>query len=694
MEDRGLLNIKDDLQSHFTCGSCKIFFKSIGSLHEHLFKHVEEASYSFCGKTRTAFPKCESLDACTQTDLSDLDFGELCFEYTDSFDDSVTDNEDGTKGEMENIDMNLNDVDTKPNGENQHLATVNDLTDDKMLELPLSAFSDAKPREKTKKDKDSGNMVKRGRGRPKKNSVNDKNDSMDDKMLELSAITEAIPRDEMKQDEDLGNKERRGRGRQKKNCESSVNDMIDLRDDKMLEFSAVPHANPRDKTKQDEDSGNEVRRGRGRPKKNSESSVNDKNIKEKNEEESDSEWNPRDIDKIKMGPTKVHRTRNKTNELNESVEPDPETKAKLERLLIRKRATPRDKTKQDETENKIKRPRGRPKVVFESSDLNEENRACMVEYKEFDAEDDKQGENRPKKYVFLRTQVECEYCHKIFKSYYLPYHMKVIHREKEGTVKCDICFKWIVAHQKRNHDRVTHNIQKPPPLPPSMYGLLTYQCEKCGKTVKKTQKHYHEKRHSLDLISDSPLVCDVCGYVCPSMMVFKSHSRKHSKEKYHCNQVNCNFVCISKSELEEHQSRHKPSMPCNICGKLFINKAHIGRHIRSVHMGEKHHQCSGCGKMFYSKYNMRAHYQEQHTDVCYTCSYCSRIFKHRSVFQKHLKTHTGQKNYICHICNHGFIQSTPFWAHMKKKHGTSKEEAVAIRKKHIAEQNERKIAQS
>ena len=66
VNDRSLLKMESVI--YFQCGSCKHSFESIGSLHKHLFEHIEDASYSFCGKTRTAFPKYEPIDAFTQTD--------------------------------------------------------------------------------------------------------------------------------------------------------------------------------------------------------------------------------------------------------------------------------------------------------------------------------------------------------------------------------------------------------------------------------------------------------------------------------------------------------------------------------------------------------------------------------------------------------------------------------------------------
>ena len=525
----------------------------------------------------------------------------------------------------------------------------------------------------------------------------------------------------IKPDETLGNELENEDGGLEESCENSCNDKTDSFDDYdavdddynaddnvMLELPGVSDIDtkPIRKTKENEgvihkvkrkrvrpkmtseNSGlvDDVKPKRGRPKKSSEDTVKHKYVKKENEEEIDLEWKPR-MNKVKLDPTRIHKTRKRTKELNESVEPDPETKAKLDRLLIRKRATPRDKTKL-ESENKIKRPVGRPKEIFDSSYVTEENRQCMVEYKE-NGEDDDMAKDRPKKYVFLRTRIECKYCHKSFMSYHLPIHVKKVHGEKEGCVRCDICYKWIPAHRKRDHDRDIHDISKP-----RLHGEPTHQCDKCGIVMKKENKYQHEKCHALGQPHTRGMVCEVCGIVCSSLMTYTAHSRKHSKTKYICDQMDCNFVCISRAELKKHKARHEASIPCSICGKLFISKTYVKKHIRSVHMQEKSHKCSQCFKSFNAKFNMLKHFQEQHTGVCYTCSTCGRIFKHESSLQKHLPIHTGYRKYVCHVCNHSSIQSTPFWAHMKKKHGLSKEEAAAIHKKHIAEQNEGNISQS
>ena len=41
--------------------------------------------------------------------------------------------------------------------------------------------------------------------------------------------------------------------------------------------------------------------------------------------------------------------------------------------------------------------------------------------------------------------------------------------------------------------------------------------------------------------------------------------------------------------------------PCEECGKLLTTRTKLAQHVKTIHRGEKGHECSFCGKKFTSK---------------------------------------------------------------------------------------------
>ena len=69
------------------------------------------------------------------------------------------------------------------------------------------------------------------------------------------------------------------------------------------------------------------------------------------------------------------------------------------------------------------------------------------------------------------------------------------------------------------------------------------------------------------------------------------------------------------------------------------------RHISSVHLGEKNHQCTTCGKAFTHKGHLKIHVKTFHEDpVFYQCEFCDKKCNRKDNLKLHVDVvHRGKK---------------------------------------------------
>ena len=126
--------------------------------------------------------------------------------------------------------------------------------------------------------------------------------------------------------------------------------------------------------------------------------------------------------------------------------------------------------------------------------------------------------------------------------------------------------------------------------------------------------------------------------------------------------------------------RRQPAQ-CDICKKVFTQKAHLKEHIRSVHEQVKEYKCKFCLREFYRKPNFKRHMQSMHMNVAageeVGCEECGRMFKTKNSLYKHRRTvhegHVVAKPMFCEDCGQSFTQSGSLYAHMRKVHGREPE---------------------
>ncbi|XP_046379768.2 transcription factor IIIA-like [Haliotis rufescens] len=193
---------------------------------------------------------------------------------------------------------------------------------------------------------------------------------------------------------------------------------------------------------------------------------------------------------------------------------------------------------------------------------------------------------------------------------------------------CDSKFsnQWNLAkHVKRKHEE------------PSRYVCRE---EGCGKHCK---SYKHLRRHHLEHLLDNPYRCpkEDCGKVFCSEANLKRHQKMH--EGYLCQVQGCQEKFGTWSLVRKHVALQHSALECLECGKKFLNKFNLKKHM-PVHLAERPvFECSrdNCGRSYLSKKNLQAHVRSYHDGKRIPCEHkdCGRTFSYRNKMLHHMSLH-------------------------------------------------------
>ncbi|XP_069363786.1 PR domain zinc finger protein 5-like isoform X17 [Maniola hyperantus] len=193
-------------------------------------------------------------------------------------------------------------------------------------------------------------------------------------------------------------------------------------------------------------------------------------------------------------------------------------------------------------------------------------------------------------------------------------------------------------------------------------------------------------------------VCALCKIKLPSLRELSRHTSCHY-HKYTCE--TCGKSYINKENLQRHiQYAHSDFKICIKCKKSFISvqerRKHVvdspkcwpfscpqcgqrflTRRIKGDHMREAHGQaprtytCPDCGQVFDKWHHYKAHFILSHTNDTYSCSFCKLKFDSKRNLAEHVVIHTKEKSFPCPVCSKTFSRKKNLaqhsWVHSEYK---------------------------
>ena len=215
-------------------------------------------------------------------------------------------------------------------------------------------------------------------------------------------------------------------------------------------------------------------------------------------------------------------------------------------------------------------------------------------------------------------------------------------------LSCDQCeftavgLKRLRRHQKSHTSNLdTVNVTNSVKIP----------CHVCGKELTEASLPGHVANTHPDAAVQS-FSCDKCDYITESRTYFLAHKQRHKKTLQQCP------VCKrSVKYLNNHLNRgncvkRKPSIPCDLCDKVFTDPYHMRRHVKVVHMKIKDIICDMCDYRTHSSFNLKLHRSKMHTketleQICDICHQRTMSLDHHKKTY-HLEMYLKEKQEALH----------------------------------------------
>ena len=239
--------------------------------------------------------------------------------------------------------------------------------------------------------------------------------------------------------------------------------------------------------------------------------------------------------------------------------------------------------------------------------------------------DEEAAENRSNKRWRERDSVlTCYTCNRHFESRKGLREHLLIHPNGR-VMKCTYCGKGFDRpSQLELHIRI-HTGSKP------------FSCKQCGHAfAAKSALRKHVDVHAKD--KGKMFECAVCNKSFSRKEYLEEHIRTHTGNKpYEC--LICHKTFVGRTGLNHHRKTHadacqKKDSMCEVCGKSFTRHA-LWTHVKSH---EKNHCCHHCNKCFSTASALRVHITGTHLGCrSYQCEICGKGFIQKNHLIRHMK---------------------------------------------------------
>lgn len=251
----------------------------------------------------------------------------------------------------------------------------------------------------------------------------------------------------------------------------------------------------------------------------------------------------------------------------------------------------------------LKNNHKREKIVKQIDEIRQKVHICCKCHKQFDTKElmveHGNAEHKIKHPPDTENQVECEVCHRRFKSEHV-----------------------LTEHQRRP------------------YRAHRYQCAHCGKTFQEKQVFLdHEQSHA----NIRPYQCHMCPKSFSLKTNYVTHIKYHSlpNDYFKCDKCGKGFK--KKHLWQDHQIIHIESaerpFKCHLCPNTFTRQQLLDFHVKA-HLGAKPFKCTKCTSSYIHERDLRRHVRAKHEPIVpFVCEICSKEFHRKDAYTKHLKTH-------------------------------------------------------
>jgi len=214
----------------------------------------------------------------------------------------------------------------------------------------------------------------------------------------------------------------------------------------------------------------------------------------------------------------------------------------------------------------------------------------------------------------------------------------------------------------------------------------SFLCDQCPHAssrqshLKEHKLRYHTENGEEDILK--MFICEICSKSFRTNNNLKMHThRQHTKNNlFSCDQ--CSYETTHITSMKNHKRSHTGERPyvCHICSKTFTQIAHLNRHIKGIHLGEKvnHYRatatgekkylCDLCSAAFASQQSLSEHKESIHEGIKFHCDQCG----HEAATRRNLKNHVAAVHegitFDCRECDYKVFSKQSLRIHEESVH--------------------------
>ena len=179
--------------------------------------------------------------------------------------------------------------------------------------------------------------------------------------------------------------------------------------------------------------------------------------------------------------------------------------------------------------------------------------------------------------------------------------------------------------------------------------------------------------------------CEICEFISDGKAHLERHIKTvHVEEKKYFECDICTIRFKSNEKLNVHIDRvhqqFSKRYQCDICDLKFTQYSKLKMHFINIHERKKF-ECTICNE-FYDKNNLSTHIKLRHIEIDFECVLCNIRLKSKQSLDQHLATEhkiaTSKIDHKCDICRKQFTQKTHLRTHMKGVHFNDRNFKCAI----------------